>query len=234
MQTSPSARPQGIAGVGGVGGVGAKAVRVAVRTDDPLSRAGLKALLRAPAPGHEAVRVIVLPDTGPERPDVVVVAATGTQVERRDVLSRAAQELGAPIVLIADLLSAEDLLMVVRYQVMGVVPRANVTAELLVRGVAAVADGGGLMPPRLAGGLLGRLHRSQLDSRDPAPDVSAFSDREIEILRLLADGLDTGEIAERLNYSPRTVKNIMYAINRRHDLRNRAHAVAYAMRVGVI
>ncbi|MFI0424136.1 LuxR C-terminal-related transcriptional regulator [Spongiactinospora sp. 9N601] len=215
--------------------MGAKPLRVAVRADDPLSRAGLRALLRSPTPGHEAVRVIVLPDTAPERPDVAVVAATGTQVERRDVLGRAARELGAPIVLIADLLSPEDLLMVVRYQVMGVVPRASVSADLLVRGVAAVAEGSGLMSPRLAGGLLGRLHRSQLAPRDPAPDAATgFTEREIEILRLLADGRDTGEIAERLCYSPRTVKNIMYAINRRLNLRNRAHAVAYAMRAGVI
>jgi len=54
------------------------------------------------------------------------------------------------------------------------------------------------------------------------------------VLRLMADGMDTGEIARNLSYSERTVKNIIYAITTRLSLRNRSHAVAYAMRAGVI
>jgi DNA-binding NarL/FixJ family response regulator len=53
-------------------------------------------------------------------------------------------------------------------------------------------------------------------------------------LRLLADGLGTQEIAERLNYSERTVKNIIHAVRCRLELRNRVHVVAYAVRNGVI
>jgi DNA-binding NarL/FixJ family response regulator len=51
---------------------------------------------------------------------------------------------------------------------------------------------------------------------------------------LLAEGMDTVEIAQRLNYSERTVKNIIHGLLSRMKLRNRSHAVAYALRNGVM
>lgn len=54
------------------------------------------------------------------------------------------------------------------------------------------------------------------------------------MLRLLAEGLDTAEIAAKLNYSERTIKNIISAVTRRLNLRNRTHAVAYAIRAGTL
>jgi len=50
----------------------------------------------------------------------------------------------------------------------------------------------------------------------------------------LADGLDTSEIAGSLFYSERTVKNIIHDVTSRLELRNRTHAVAYAIREGLI
>jgi DNA-binding CsgD family transcriptional regulator len=64
--------------------------------------------------------------------------------------------------------------------------------------------------------------------------ASGLSPREVDVLRLMADGLDTNEIAKNLSYSERTVKNIIYTITSRLRLRNRPHAVAYAMRAGII
>ena len=58
--------------------------------------------------------------------------------------------------------------------------------------------------------------------------------RSIDVLRLVADGLDTGEIAQRLSYSERTIKNVIHDVTSRLHLRNRSHAVAFAMRTGVI
>jgi DNA-binding CsgD family transcriptional regulator len=54
------------------------------------------------------------------------------------------------------------------------------------------------------------------------------------VLRLVADGLDTSEIAERLSYSERTIKNIIHDVTTRFHLRNRSHAVAFAVRQGLI
>ena len=52
--------------------------------------------------------------------------------------------------------------------------------------------------------------------------------------RLLAEGFDTAEVGERLFYSERTVKNIIHDVTSRLELRNRTHAVAYAIREGLI
>ncbi|MFF7634677.1 LuxR C-terminal-related transcriptional regulator [Kitasatospora sp. NPDC008050] len=62
----------------------------------------------------------------------------------------------------------------------------------------------------------------------------ALSERETGILRLVADGLDTAEIADTLGYSERWVKNVLHGLTTRLSLRNRSHAVAYALRRGLI
>jgi len=68
----------------------------------------------------------------------------------------------------------------------------------------------------------------------PGLDLLRLSDREAEVLRLLAEGLDTAEIAVELAYSARTVKSVLQDVTRRYHLRNRTHAVAYAVRLGLI
>ncbi len=58
--------------------------------------------------------------------------------------------------------------------------------------------------------------------------------REAEVLRLVADGHDTADVAEKLGFSESTVKGIMAKIMSRIDARNRCHAVAIAVRHGLI
>ena len=66
----------------------------------------------------------------------------------------------------------------------------------------------------------------------PGSSGPRLDGREIDVLRLLADGRDTAEIARRLNYSERTIKSIVRDILNRLELRNRSHAVAFAIRHG--
>jgi DNA-binding NarL/FixJ family response regulator len=61
-----------------------------------------------------------------------------------------------------------------------------------------------------------------------------LTQRELTVLRLLADGYSTREIARRLSYSERTIKNSIHDMVTRFKLRNRAHAVAFAVRQGLI
>jgi len=62
----------------------------------------------------------------------------------------------------------------------------------------------------------------------------ALTEREIDVLRLVAEGQNTAEIANQLAYSERTIKNILQDFNARLQLRNRTQAVAYAVRRGWI
>ena len=63
---------------------------------------------------------------------------------------------------------------------------------------------------------------------------SGVSKRERDVLTLLADGYSTREIAQRMSYSERTIKNVLQDFNERLQLRNRTQAVAYAVRRGWI
>ncbi|WP_390624121.1 response regulator transcription factor [Fodinicola feengrottensis] len=63
---------------------------------------------------------------------------------------------------------------------------------------------------------------------------SGLAEREVQVLRLVADGFDTEEIAQKLSYSQRTVKNVLHDVTSRLHLRNRSHAVAYALKHGLI
>ena len=101
--------------------------------------------------------------------------------------------------------------------------------------VRAAAGGEGALPPDLLGRLLdqvGRLQRQVLNPRGLS--FAVLTDREVKVLKLLAEGLDTAEVGRRLFYSERTVKNIVHDVTSRLNLRNRTQAVAYALRQGLI
>jgi DNA-binding NarL/FixJ family response regulator len=127
------------------------------------------------------------------------------------------------------------LMRAVELGVSGLLRRAEATPERLSSAVVAASRGDGQMAPDLLGRLLEQM--SRLQQRVLAPkgiSPNGFTKREIEVLRLLAEGFDTSEIAGTLAYSERTIKNVIHDVTSRLHLRNRSHAVAFAMRNGVI
>ncbi len=113
--------------------------------------------------------------------------------------------------------------------------RSEATPDQLARAVQAAASGDGSVPPDLLGRLLDQVSRLQDQVLAPRGlTFSGLSEREVDVLRLVADGFDTGEIARKLCYSERTVKNVIHDVTTRLCLRNRSHAVAYAVRRGLI
>jgi len=75
---------------------------------------------------------------------------------------------------------------------------------------------------------------SDEEQRDVANNTTYFSKREIEILTLVAEGRTDNEIAIRLCMSAKTVSWYVKEIRARLDARSRAHAVALAMRQGIL
>ena len=113
--------------------------------------------------------------------------------------------------------------------------RSEATAGNLSAAIRRAAAGEGTLPPDLLGRLLrqvGQLQRQVLSPRGLT--LLGLTEREAAVLRLLAEGLDTAEVGRQLFYSERTVKNIIHDVTSRLELRNRAHAVAYAIREGLI
>ena len=149
---------------------------------------------------------------------------------------RAVQRGGVPrTVVVASTIDDAALVAAAEAGVSGLVRRCDVTPDGLVRVITRVAEGAGEVPADLLGRLLsqvGRLQRQVLAPRGLR--FSGLTDRETEVLRLVADGHDTAEIARLLCYSERTVKNVLHDVTTRLQLRNRSHAVAYALREGFI
>ena len=203
-------------------------VRVALQSMDPVSEAGLSSLLRT-EPGVE-----VVPAAEAVTADVRVVSADRLTAARIADLRRWAAETRAPVVLIIDGITETELLTAVECRVVAVLPRSAATGERLTHAVATAASGGGVMPPNLVGELVRHIERLSQETLEHGVIPSRLTAREVDVVRLVADGFNTSEIATKLSYSERTVKNIIYGAGQRLNLRNRAHTVAYAVRTGII
>ncbi|HWF72788.1 MAG TPA: response regulator transcription factor [Solirubrobacteraceae bacterium] len=103
----------------------------------------------------------------------------------------------------------------------------------VVIAVRAAARGEAWLSPRAAAALLDRVRRDNVES-EPEPEViSRLSPREVEVLRLVARGLENSEIAEELGISPRTAKNHLSSILGKLGMTNRIQAAIYAVRSGL-
>lgn len=98
----------------------------------------------------------------------------------------------------------------------------------------AASRGEGDLPSDLLARLLRQVGQMQRSADDRPGTLAGLAPREIDVIRLIAEGLDTAEVAGKLSYSERTVKNVLHGMTTRLHLRNRAHAVAYALREGHI
>lgn len=204
-------------------------VRVVLRASDPLSYEGLLSYLQSRS------EFTVVDPADQVEATVFVVSCDHLTADVVALLRRSAAELAVPVVLVVSEITEAELLIAVECRVVAVLPRVAVTADRLAHSVVAAANGGGVLPPNLVGELLKhveRLHREVLTPN--GLNAAGLTSREIDVLRLMANGFDTHEIADELCYSERTVKNVIYGVTHRLKLRNRAHAVAYALRTGMI
>ncbi|MFH8975989.1 LuxR C-terminal-related transcriptional regulator [Streptomyces sp. NPDC017890] len=202
-------------------------VPVAVSAPDPISREGAVSQLRR----HPEIDL--REESGPGTVALLVEDALDEAALTR--LRRIVRSEGARAVLVVGAIRESELLDVVECGVGAIVWRHEATAHRLVQAVLAASRGDGDLPADLLGRLIsqvGTLHRGAA-GRPGAPSLG-LAPREVDVLRLVAEGLDTGEIAGKLSYSERTVKNVMHGLTTRLHLRNRAHAVAYALREGYI
>jgi DNA-binding NarL/FixJ family response regulator len=203
-------------------------IAVYVHADDPISQAGVASQLR-PRP---EIRVL---DVAEADTATVALVVSDRVSERTVQLLRSLQRVGSRLVLVVAEVDDMGLVTAVEAGIAGLVRRDEATPERLLAVIRTAAAGEGAVPPDLLGRLLaqvGRLQRQVLWPRGLT--FAELAEREIEVLRLVADGLDTAEIAVKLSYSQRTVKNVLHDITSRLHLRNRSHAVAYALRQGLI
>ncbi|GAA4905713.1 response regulator [Streptomonospora salina] len=104
--------------------------------------------------------------------------------------------------------------------------------DRFLQGIRTVAAGAALLDPEVTRQLVGR-YAARIRPAADAAEATPLTTRELEVLRLIADGLSNSEIAADLVLSPETVKTFVSRILTKLDLRDRVQAVVYAYRRGL-
>lgn len=202
---------------------------VSVHATDAVTAAGISALLAA------LPDIRVLPSDREHEADVVIVAVEAVTIDVVDTLRHLGGRTGGRFVVILGQRWAVDLFVAAEVGIDAVIPRAEVNADRLRRAITTVRRGEAELPTDIQARLLAQIRQLQRDVLGPRGlNAHGMDDREVNVLRLVAGGHSIQEIADKLGYSERTVKNILHSLISRLGVRNRTQAVAHAIRTGVI
>jgi DNA-binding NarL/FixJ family response regulator len=207
-----------------------------------MSAAGAKAQLM----GEPSIELVGPVDLDRARVALVIAEAADESVAK---VARAIQRDGVPrVVLVAARFDEQGVVAAVAAGVTGFLRRAEATRARLAEFIREADRAGSQLPE----GLLRRAASVQMHAvaarpevisvdvppAEPAPastvKTARLTGREAEVLRLVADGLDTAEVAEELAYSESTIKGILAKLMTRLEARNRCHVLAIVLREGLI
>ncbi|HCG55168.1 MULTISPECIES: response regulator transcription factor [Brevibacterium] len=107
-------------------------------------------------------------------------------------------------------------------------------AEQLIEAVTALAGGDGLLSPEVTRRVIERSVRSPETTTATAPALELLTDRELEVLHLVAAGLSNAEIAGTLFVGEATVKTHVSNLLTKLDIRDRIHVVIFAYENGIV
>jgi DNA-binding NarL/FixJ family response regulator len=147
-----------------------------------------------------------------------------------DFLAAVGEATGAAVVVCSSLCSEEAVLAALQAGAAGVLRKETLSTDSLASAVRAAADGTGVVTSELLHDLLDGLARNGYDK----PPAARLTDREQQVLSLIAEGHPTREVAQQLCYSERTVKNVLHDVVTKLNARSRSQAVAHAVREGLI
>jgi DNA-binding NarL/FixJ family response regulator len=211
--------------------------RVLLVDDHDLFRTGLRNLLE-----EQGVQVVGEAGTGTEAiryvrelaPDVVVMdlnmpGISGVEATRQ--ITSIAPLTRVVVLTISD--QDGDVMDAILAGACGYLLKDSSIQELM-RGINAAAIGESLISPHIAGKVLQRVRASTPSAVDAATIRSELSDREIQVLKLIANGKDNALIAAELHISPKTVKNHISNILMKLQIENRIQAAVYAVRSGIV
>jgi DNA-binding NarL/FixJ family response regulator len=202
--------------------------------DHSFFRAGLRSLLGEhdfPVVGEAATGDAALALVERRRPDVVVMDLSMPGMSGADTTRALLERVPDVTVLVVTVSAAEgDVLDALEAGASGYLLKDSAPDEI-VRAVEAAVEGDTPLSPRVAGLI---VHRARGRAGDLDASSAALSDREVEVLRLLAEGLDNSEIALKLYLSPTTVKRHVSTIFGKAGVSNRVQAAIWAVRAGII
>jgi DNA-binding NarL/FixJ family response regulator len=204
--------------------------RILVVEGHPLFRRGLVAFLEAEGfavVGTAAGAASALEGALRTRPDLVLMdleLEDGSGVEATRAIV-GALGLATRVVVLADSGDRDDMLVALRAGAVGYLGRSDARERLAVT-LRGVLRGEAAVSRRMAAHLVEQLRHAEVAPPPPSPRREPLTPRQLEILRLIARGSTTGEIAQALYLSPETVRWHVKAILRRLKARTRAEAAA--------
>jgi DNA-binding NarL/FixJ family response regulator len=212
-------------------------IRVLLVDDHDLFRTGLRTLLEEQdvrivgeaAAGTEAVRLV-----RELAPDVVVMdlnmpGITGVEATRQ--ITAIAPLTRVLVLTISD--QDGDVMDAILAGACGYLLKDSSIQELM-RGIESAGSGESIVSPTIASKMLQRIRASSSQPEIERTIRSELSDREIEVLKLIANGKDNAMIAAELHISPKTVKNHISNILMKLQIDNRIQAAVYAVRSGIV
>ncbi|MFG2004022.1 response regulator [Spirillospora sp. NPDC048911] len=214
-------------------------IRVLVCDDQALIRTGFATIIGAQpdlevvgecGDGRAAVEL-----TGRLRPDVVVMDVRMPVldgIEATRLLAGAGVAQPVKVLVVTTFNLDEYVYEALRAGASGFLLKDAPPAQLL-HGIRTVAAGAALLAPEVTRQLVGR-YAARIRPAENTPEELPLTPRELEVLRLIADGLSNNEIATTLVISPETVKTYVSRILAKLDLRDRVQAVVYAYRRGLV
>jgi DNA-binding NarL/FixJ family response regulator len=213
------------------------ALRVLIVDDHDLFRTGLRNLLEEQgldvvgeaAAGAEAIRIV-----RERAPDVVVMdlnmpGMTGVEATRQ--ISSVAPLTRVVVLTISD--QDADVMDAILAGACGYLLKDS-SIQQLIEGIRAAAVGESLISPSIAAKVLRRVRSTSSQPEIEKAIRAELSDRELQVLKLIANGKDNAQIAAELHISPKTVKNHISNILMKLQIGNRIQAAVYAVRSGIV
>ena len=212
-------------------------ISVVLVDDHDLFRGGLRELL-----ADQRIRVVGEAPDG-ERgveivadmaPDVVVMDLNMPGIGGIEATRQVATRTPSTRVLVLTIASDDDSIMQAMMAGASGYMLKDAPVEDLVAGIRAAAAGESSISPRIAAKVLAWMREGRSEPSAPETVGGELSDREIEVLRLLAAGKGNAEIAQELFISPKTVKNHIASILVKLQIENRIQAAVYAVKAGIV
>ena len=218
-----------------------QAIRIMIADDHPVFRFGLRALLNA-MPDTTVVGEVT---TGEEvialaasvRPDVILMDINMPGMNGIEATRRIRESNPAIHILIVTMLEDDSVFAAIRAGARGYMVKGAEPSEVL-RAIRAVADGEAIFSPGIAERLIHYFTTPPVAAGDrtlsaAAPIFPDLTEREHEVLGLIAQGLTNTAIAERLVLSPKTVRNYITEIFSKLQVADRAQAIIRARNAGL-
>ena len=214
-------------------------IRVMLVDDQAMVRVGFRMIIETEADltvvgeaadGREAVDMV-----DRCRPDVVLMDVRMPRMDGLEATAIVTARPDAPRVLMLTTFDAEDYVYTaLRSGASGFLLK-DAPAEQLIEAIRVIHRGDALLAPSVTRILIAEVaRRPTVDRSAAAPGIDEPTDRELEVMRLLARGLSNAEIAEALFLGEATVKTHVGRVLAKLDVRDRVQAVVVAYESGLV